>query len=138
MRSTGRSQKGASVVEFAIMAPLFIALLFAIVEFGMILYTKSMLAHASREGARFGVVYSVPRRTAGEIQGVVQNFLDRCDLTSTAAVTVYGAGGTSWNNLEVRINYTYHFFVLPQNINHYVFGKMADLNLTAKTVMRME
>jgi len=134
-----QGQRGASAVEFAVLAPLFVALLFAIVEFGLILYTKNMLAHASREGARFGVVYCTPRRTDEEIKAVVQNFLNKYGLTSTATVTVTGAGGASGSSLDVLVNYTYNFFVLPADMNTFFGGSMSNtLNLTAETIMHME
>ncbi|MEW6659124.1 MAG: TadE/TadG family type IV pilus assembly protein [Thermodesulfobacteriota bacterium] len=141
MGSKDQSQRGASAVEFAIMAPLFIAVLFAIVEFGLILYTQSMLTHASREGARFGVVYCTPRRTTTEIQQVVQNFLNQCGLTSTANVAVTGAGGGSGSNLDVAINYTYQYVVLSKILNSCYLGGVSlpsTLNLASETVMRME
>lgn len=139
MRSAAWNQKGASVVEFAIIAPLFISLLFAIVEFGLIIYTKGMMTHASREGARFGVVYATPRKTVSEIQTVVQNYLNQMGLTSTATVAVTYPDGdsNSGNRLRVQLNYTYQFFVLPSNITKFL-GKMSDLNLTATADMRME
>jgi Flp pilus assembly protein TadG len=125
-------------VEFAIVAPLFVSLLFGAIEFGLIIYTQGMLAHASREGARFGVIYATPRRTQSEIQAVVQNYLNKVNLTSTATVTVTGAGGASGAPLSVGIDYTYQFFVLPKDINNLLGGKMANLNLAANAVMLME
>ena len=137
MRSVDRNQKGASAVEFAVIAPLFIALLFAVVEFGLIIYTKGMLAHASREGARYGVIYGTPKRTMSEIQTVVQDYLNQVGLTSTAIVNVAGAGGASGATLNVTVNYTYQFFVLPSSIPSYL-AKMPDLNLTSSALMQME
>jgi Flp pilus assembly protein TadG len=139
MRSADRNQKGASAVEFAIIAPVFISLLFAIVEFGLIIYTKGMLANATREGARYGVVFCNPRRTVTEIKTVVQNFLNQVNLTSTAAVSVTYPDGNNnpGSRLRVEVNYTYHYFVLPSNVTHFI-GRMSDLNLTASADMRME
>lgn len=139
MGKTDQSQRGASTVEFALLAPIFVALLFAIVEFGLILYTQSMLTHASREGARFGVVFCTPRRTNVEIQAVVQDFLNSCGLTSTANVMVTGAGGAGGGNLDVQINYIYQYFVLSNILTPFYGGSMSStLNLQANTVMRME
>ena len=45
-------KRGASAVEFAIIAPLLIALLFGIMEFGWFFFTQANLAGAAREGAR--------------------------------------------------------------------------------------
>jgi len=137
MGNVDQRQKGASAVEFAVIAPLFIALLFGVVEFGMILYTKGMMTHAAREGARYGVIYGNPRRTAAEIETEVQKYLDLSGLTSPATVTVAGAGGSTGAQLNVRVDYAYQFLVLPQDI-YPLTGKMPDLNLTAETIMLME
>jgi Flp pilus assembly protein TadG len=140
MRRVDQRQRGATAVEFAVLAPLFIALLFAIVEFGLVLYTKAMMTHASRAGARFGVVYRIPRHSDDEIRAVVRSYLDQVGLTSpaTVAITPPLASRTSGVSLDVKVDYTYQFYVLPKNINNYLEGKMANLNLTAETVMRME
>ena len=141
MGSVDQRQSGASAVEFAVIAPLFIAVLFAVVEFGIILYTQSIITHATREGARLGVVFSTPRTNDAAIRAEVQGFLDQCGLTSTAGITIAPPlasriGGTP---LTVRVDYTYQFFVLPRNITNFLFGeRMANLNLAATTVMRME
>lgn len=50
------TQQGATVVEFAIILPLLITLIFGIIEFGLFLYNKQVITNASREGARAGIV----------------------------------------------------------------------------------
>ena len=52
-----KDQKGATIVEFAIVLPLLLLLTFGIIEFSLLLYNKAMLTNASREGARVGIVY---------------------------------------------------------------------------------
>jgi Flp pilus assembly protein TadG len=140
MGRTDQSQRGAAAVEFAILAPLFIAALFALVEFGMILYAKSMLANATREGARYGIVYCTPRRSAADIQAVVQGYLNQCGLTDSATVDFpKGVGGASGSPLDVRVNYTYRFFIVPQIMNRFMGGSLpTTLNLTTVTEMLME
>ena len=49
-------QRGAEAVEFAMIALLFFALLFAIVEFSRALFTWNALTEATRRGARIAVV----------------------------------------------------------------------------------
>ena len=51
------NQNGAAAVEFAIIAIIFITLIFAIIEFGLIMYNKQIITNASREGARYGIVF---------------------------------------------------------------------------------
>ena len=59
MRSKSSSQKGASAVEFALILPLLMLILFGIIEFSLLMYNKAMITNASREGARRGIVYRV-------------------------------------------------------------------------------
>jgi Flp pilus assembly protein TadG len=49
-------ERGASLVEFAIMAPLLILLLLGIVEFGWVFAQNNDVRHGAREGARFAAV----------------------------------------------------------------------------------
>jgi len=98
-----------------------------------------MLAQATREGARYGVVYATPRRSQDEIKAIVQNYLNQCNLTSGATITVTGAGGASGSNLDVTVDYTYQFFVLPNVMNRFMGGSLpTGINLTTDTVMRLE
>lgn len=53
--------KGAAVVEFAVVLPILLLLVFGIIEFGFLLYNKAMLTNASREAARVGIVYTLDR-----------------------------------------------------------------------------
>ena len=47
-----KSEKGQSMVEFALVLPLLLILLFGILEFGLIFNSYLTITHASREGAR--------------------------------------------------------------------------------------
>jgi Flp pilus assembly protein TadG len=129
-----KKQEGASLVEFSLLAPLFVVLLFGLVEFGLSIYSKGVLANASREGARFGVVYTTPRKTNTEVQSRVQDYLTKSGFTNTATINVTGAGGASGSALTVAVTYPYTFQVLP----NFVSSLAGTLNLTANTVMLME
>jgi Flp pilus assembly protein TadG len=48
--------KGASLVEFALLAPLLILLLFGIIEFGWLFGQYNDVKHGAREGARYAAV----------------------------------------------------------------------------------
>jgi len=55
-RRSDRRQSGVSMVEFALVAPLFLILVFLVLDFGKAIYVKNTLDSAAREGARVGVV----------------------------------------------------------------------------------
>ena len=52
-----KKEEGASAIEFALVLPLLLVLVFGIIEFSILFYDKAMLTNASREGARVGIVY---------------------------------------------------------------------------------
>lgn len=52
-----RSEKGAQLVEFAIIAPLLFFLLFGIIEWGAVLYDYVTLRNLSRASARFAATF---------------------------------------------------------------------------------
>jgi len=53
------NQKGAVAVEFAMLAPLLLLIIGGIIDFGHAYYIKQVVTNASREGARYGVTFSV-------------------------------------------------------------------------------
>lgn len=127
-------EDGAAAVEFAILLPLLMLILFGIIEFGLVLYNQEVITNASREGARFGIVIG-PRPTTGQIQGVVTNYLTNAGLNSgNASINVAGAQGASGSDLTVAVVYPYTFLVLP----NFAAGLSNNLNLNATTVMKLE
>ena len=70
-----RSESGASAVEFALLLPVLMMILFGIIEFGLALYRQAILTNASREGARLGIVQSVPAITTAQIDARIDNYL---------------------------------------------------------------
>lgn len=51
-----RRQHGQSLVEFALVMPILILILFGILEFGRIFFSYIVITNAAREGARAGAV----------------------------------------------------------------------------------
>ncbi len=54
---TRRGARGQALVEFALVAPLFFLLLFAIIDFGRYVYYVQIINNAAREGARYAIVH---------------------------------------------------------------------------------
>jgi len=48
-----RRDNGQGMVEFALVLPILLLVIFGIIEFGRLLFTYSMISAASREGARY-------------------------------------------------------------------------------------
>lgn len=58
MQTDGRGQRGSTLVEFAVLAPLLFLLIFGIIEFGWAFAQFNDVRHGAREGARFAAVDS--------------------------------------------------------------------------------
>jgi Flp pilus assembly protein TadG len=131
-----RDQRGASVVEFAIILPLIVWLIFGIMEIGFVLYDKTMITQASREGARAGVVFRVPAVADEEIIQVANDFLGTSLITfgepQTATVTVTRNGLSAGDRLKVTVSYTYTALVFS------IASMGKKFNMVAETTMRME
>jgi len=138
MKVNPRGEAGASAVEFAIILPILVLLIFGIIEFSVALYDKAMITNASREGARAGIIYRVPSVTDGEITNVVDSYLGSSLITFGAPVaantTVTRIGYNPGDELKVTVNYNYTFLIIPS----FVTSLSGGINMAAETVMRME
>src|SRR5437870_11539001 len=94
-----RSQRSQSLVEFAIVAPLLLVLLFAVVDFGRVIYIYVTLDQAVNEGARAAVRASPLLPTNGDVEAVVRTHAVDVNLANpcpngpiTSAVPPAGQG----------------------------------------------
>jgi len=130
-----KSERGVAAVEFAIILPVLVMLLFGAVEFGLLLYNQQVITNASREGARAGIVAQTPRVPDAEISAVVANYcvgnLVTFGTPNGPATTVTRSGNTFQSDLTVDVSYDYGFLVFS-NLG---FGPKT---LKAHTVMKME
>jgi Flp pilus assembly protein TadG len=59
-RKWSKSERGQSMVEFALVLPILLLLLCGIIDFGWLYYNQVMLSNAAREGARYAVIHYSP------------------------------------------------------------------------------
>ncbi|HUG89894.1 MAG TPA: TadE family protein [Planctomycetaceae bacterium] len=78
------SRRGAAIIEFALIAPLFFLLVIGIIEFGRALMVQQVLTNASREGSRRAIVEGA---TVSDVQNVVTTYLSNASISSST-VTV--------------------------------------------------
>lgn len=131
-----KNQKGAAAIEFAIVLPLLVLLIFGGIEFGLLLFNKQVITNASREGARAGIVSQSPRVTEEAIRGIVIGYCGDYlvtfgDNAIAPSVNATAAGSAFGDDLTVLVTYKYDFLVLS-NLG---FGTTV---LNSQTVMKME
>jgi len=106
-------QAGIAAVEFALVLPLLLLILFGIVEFGVAFYDQAVITNASREGARAGVVLRSPPVPDTAIEDKVTTYTAGLITFSGAptVVTTVTRGLDADNGnvpmLTVRVDYNY-------------------------------
>jgi Flp pilus assembly protein TadG len=73
MRHRRRNERGAVAVEFALLLPLIVAILFGMTEFGVNLSKWEDYESAAREGARYAAVQCQPRQPGDPTSGPCTN-----------------------------------------------------------------
>lgn len=135
-------EKGVTAIEFALILPIVLVILFGIFEFGFALWRKQELTSAVREGARKGVVLRNPRKPKAEIITVVETYLDKIGMTDSARVVgcidacpCVDTGDT----LTVNVTYPTSFTVIS-NLSKLFYGSGVEptKTLTASVSMQCE
>ncbi len=98
-QSDDRSERGAALVEFALVAPLLFLLLFGIVEFGMAFNDFIAVRNGSREGARTAVVNDVNGAPSCTITGSPANAATKAIVCKTKSRI-----GLDEDDVKVRIS----------------------------------
>ena len=122
-----KRQNGQSLVEFALLLPMLVVILFSAVEFGRLWMTMNVLTGAAREGAR---VAAVTAPNVALVQNAVSNVLAGANING-ATITVAGPNAANSVTVTVQINYN----VLTGAV---VPGLSQTLQLTRTASMRWE
>ena len=56
LRKRLRDESGQNTVEFALILPILLAILFGIIDFGWLFFNMAMVANSTRAGARYAIV----------------------------------------------------------------------------------
>ena len=136
-----RRRNGQSLVEFAVVLPIFLLVLAGLLDFGLALYSQMTIINASREGARFGVVepgntVGIEDRVQAMASGLDVDTTVTCKRPSPANPNIFGScsGGVGpWQSgdaVVVKVDYDYHL-IWPL-----FFGNSIGLSSTVQ--MRIE
>jgi len=127
-RRRGKKQRGQSLVEFALIAPLFLLLVFGIVDFGIAFYSWITITNAAREGARLGAVQGTEAEITSRVNAATDH-LDPADLD----ILVTNAEGPPGEAVSVEIDYDYNLVTPLAGI----LG-LDTVNISSTSTMRLE
>ncbi|HET8933026.1 MAG TPA: TadE/TadG family type IV pilus assembly protein [Polyangiales bacterium] len=106
-----RKREGAAALEFALVLPLLVILLFGIIDFGYLMFVVSTMNNAAREGARRGAVESTTANVVSASNLAAQRYLNaaglgtgcRINCPSSSAVFTAPVGTTTPGNVTVTV-----------------------------------
>jgi Flp pilus assembly protein TadG len=138
-----RSERGAELVEFALVFPLLLFVLLGIVDFGFVFQRMEVVTNAAREGARIAVL---PGFATPDVTARVRNYIQTGGVPTTAgnpAVNVTnvsiptGLGGPNMTGKRVAVTYT-HTYLFLGPLAGWFGGSFTDLPVSAVAIMRDE
>jgi len=138
-----RRRAGQAIVEFALVSPVFILLLFGAIEFGRAYLDMHLLTNAAREGARAGIL---PGKTEQDVYDAVDLVLTGAGMEAgswqTAVVVTDSEGSVRTEGLsasqegdKVEVTVTYGFEVLVGSL---IPGWSGTIGLHSTCVFRHE
>jgi Flp pilus assembly protein TadG len=134
-----RIRRGAAAVEFAIVAPVFVLMVFGMIEFGRAIMVQQVITNAAREGARYAVLDG---STSSSAKTVVNNYLSSGGVAANAAtVKVMNAGGTEVEPSTIGYGETVTVAIsIPYTSVTWLPAPwfLKNATLSASTVMRRE
>ena len=117
LRNSG-SERGSTLVEFAIGASVFCVAMFAVIEYGRVMWTHNALSDAARRGARYAVNHKAADAAAvknvvvyGTPEGGDKPVVD--NLTTANVQVQYSNFGLSAGTASVSITGYQFRFIIP-------------------------
>jgi Flp pilus assembly protein TadG len=138
------------MVEFVLVVPIFLVLVFGIIDFGMGLHGWITITNAAREGARVGAVYAAAGTAGTPASPVSCIDISESDNSTIAgrschtagslprayvAVGVEGALGSTGEPVTVKMTYDYES-ITP--LGSFIGGLVFPLHIETETDMRLE
>ena len=135
VRRLRRDEDGGAIVEFVVVLPVLLFLMFGIVDFSRAFAQRNNLVSAVREGGRFAATLEFPCAAETNIEDRVISYFtsvgDSVPSRSDIAVTFTGTCPDAVTNINVAItNYPFKPLLLPLPAN--------AINLKARAVYRWE
>ena len=88
-------QRGSQAVEFALVLPFLVLVIFAVIDFGIIAYNKAVITNASREAARRGIILSAATWNTDTIKQVACNYARDALITVSTGTRTSTCSGTA-------------------------------------------
>lgn len=133
------SERGAAAVEFALVVPVLIVMIFGMVDMGMAINAQAIVSNAAREGARAAsfnganvtATTTVVTSATKYLIGTAPTTTITCQAIGTAT-TIACSSASPGDSVVVQVNYTYKWLTPG------VLGLPGQSPIAATSQMRIE
>ena len=118
-----KHQRGTTIIEFTIVASVFFILLFAIIEFGRLLFTWHVLNETTRQTARFATVCQITQQEQSDlINRVLSNkpALPNFDMRNIKLSYLDGSGVVIEGDLSQESQFNQIRYVRASIVNYHL------------------
>lgn len=137
------SERGAELIEFALVFPILLMVVLGIVDFGFLFQRMEVVTNAAREGARIAVL---PGYLEADVRARVQNYVTSGGVPTTSgnpdinidmAYSIPMPSGTPMTGKRVEVVYT-HQYIFIGPIAGWFGGSFTSVPVTGVAIMRDE
>ncbi len=138
-KSRRRGERGQSLVEFALIIPFFLIVVFAVADFGLGLRAWITVTDSAREGARLAAV-TCATDTASTSDVQTRAVDTSAGLLTSADVAVTNCPGASTESVIVTVNYDYDMITPLGGLMNFISGGTipSTISMTSAADMRLE
>jgi Flp pilus assembly protein TadG len=133
---TSRSERGQSLVEFAISLVVILFLLAGAAELGFALFQYIQLRDAAQEGAVYGSICPDPEKIENRVRNHSSSPVDLSVKSGAKAVTVVvqGREGTTSTPKDINLVKTGDGVYVEVSYNHLIFMPFANIFTSSNTI----
>ena len=137
-----RSERGAELIEFALVLPLLLFIIMGLIDFGLMFQRFEVVTNAAREGARMAVL---PGYVNADVEARVRSYLTTGGVAATTSnstvvttsVTIPTGGGPVLQGKRVVVTYASPYLFLGP-LAGWFGGTFTTSNLIGTAIMRDE
>ena len=127
-----QKRRGATAVEFAVVAPIVLLLVFGMIEFGRMIVVQQVITNAAREGAEHA---QLPGTTSEQVNKTIRNYLAGKSVSDArvSLTPIEPANAGDGEQITVTVSIPFHSVSwLPSP------AFLGSTNLSARSVVRRE
>lgn len=133
-----RVKIGQSLIEFALILPLFFFMVTVFLDLGRATFSYTTLNNAVREGNRFAIVqaqadYASMTALNAAVEAKTRSFLYTKDMNTNSTITITRLDVNT--DPKIKINIVYKFKPVTPGLSQ-IMGKGNTLSITVESVMR--